>query len=67
MAAVSIGRAARSFLRVPGKRGGGGGRSVGADLRDLSVSRLVGGLDEHCLGELLSRRHRDRLNLIQLL
>lgn len=43
------------------------GSSVGADLRDLRLGRLVGGLDEHGLGQLLSRRHRHLLDLIQLL
>lgn len=44
------------------------GASVSADLRgDLSVGRLVGGLDEHWLAQVLSRRHRHLLNLIQLL
>lgn len=41
--------------------------SLGADLCDLCVSRLVGGLDEHWLGQLLSCRHRHLLYLIQLL
>lgn len=41
--------------------------SVGADLRDLRISCLVGGLNEHWLGQLLSCWHRHLLNLIQLL
>lgn len=48
-------------------RQGFGLASVGGDLRNLRVSRLVGGLNEHWLGQLLSRRHRHLLNLIQLL
>lgn len=45
----------------------GSGRSVGGDLRDLRLSRLVGGLDEHGLGQLLAGRHRHLLDLIELL
>ena len=41
--------------------------SFGGDLCDLSVCALIGGLDEHGLRELLSRRHRHLLDLIQLL
>lgn len=41
--------------------------SVGADLRDLCVSCLVGRLNEHWLGQFLSCWHRHLLNLIQLL
>lgn len=42
----------KRFLAGVGGMGVGG--SVGADLRDLCVSRLVGGLNEHRLGQLLS-------------
>lgn len=42
--------------------------SVRTDLRgDLAVGRLVGGLNEHRLGQLLPCRHRHLLDLIQLL
>lgn len=44
-----------------------GGRSVCGDLRDLRLSRLVGRLDEHGLGQLLAGRHRHLLDLIELL
>lgn len=44
----------RKGFWLGGGRGlGGGGGSVGADLRDLCVSCLVGGLNEHRLGQLL--------------
>lgn len=68
-------------LRVeapPGRRDGGvtwarllcGCRvssSVGGDLRDLRLSCLVGGLDEHGLGQFLAGRHRHLLDLVELL
>lgn len=41
--------------------------SVSGDLRDLCVSCLVGGLDEHRLGQLLPCWHCHLLYLIQLL
>lgn len=41
--------------------------SVSADLCDLSVSRLIGRLDEHGLGQLLTCGHCHLLNLVQLL
>lgn len=43
------------------------GGSVGGDLRDLRLGRLVGGLDEHGLGQLLAGRHRHLLDLVELL
>lgn len=55
-----------------GRRGGWEGEgtaasSVGGDLRDLRLGRLVGGLDEHGLGQLLAGGHRHLLDLIELL
>lgn len=50
---------------VSGERAAGG--SVGGDLRDLRLGRLVGGLDEHGLRELLAGGHRHLLDLIELL
>lgn len=41
--------------------------SVPCHLRGLGVRALVGGLDEHGLGDVLARGHRHLLDLVQLL
>lgn len=64
---VSLWCASCIWREREGLGGKGGGRSVGGDLRDLRLGRLVGGLDEHGLGELLARRHRHLLDLVELL
>lgn len=41
--------------------------SVSCNLSGLAVCCLIGGLDEHGLGDVLTSRHGHLLNLIQLL
>lgn len=66
MASVCIAWAGVRAVCVRGEKVSWQG-SFSADLRDLCVSCLVGRLDEHWLGQLLSCWHCHLLYLIQLL
>lgn len=68
----------QSIIIIRSHGGGAGGRRIGGRLSGwgsvradlcghLAVCRLTGGLDEHGLCQLLSCRHGDLLDLIQLL